>query len=397
LQISAGTPEFRRTTLALFSAGFATFALLYCVQPLMPIFARDFHVGAAESSLSLSLTTGLIAPAMIVAGAISEAHGRKPIMIASIFGSSILTIACAFATHWKTFLVLRAISGIAFAGLPAVSLAYLSEEVNPGSLGLAVGLLIGGNGLGGMVGRLVTSLIADALSWRYALGVIGVCGLVAAVIFARSLPPSRHFVPRPPHVGHMLRIFGEQLRDPNLVPLFAIGFLVMGAFVTSYNYVTYLLIDPPYSLSHAAVGFIFVVYIVGIFASAYIGSRADKVGRERMLLLMTFVMLAGVGLMALRPLWSIVVGIATLTFGFFGGHSVASSWVGVRAKTAKAQAAALYLFCYYMGSSIAGAVGGTFWDKWRWTGVTLFVAAMLVAMLGAALFCARDARPQHAA
>jgi len=50
-QIHQGTPEFRRTNLALFSAGFATFALLYCVQPLMPVFARDFNVSAAESSL----------------------------------------------------------------------------------------------------------------------------------------------------------------------------------------------------------------------------------------------------------------------------------------------------------------------------------------------------------
>ncbi len=391
MTIRHGTPEFRRTNLALFSAGFATFALLYCVQPLMPIFARDFQVSAAQSSLSLSLTTGLIAPAMIVAGAISEARGRKPIMLASIFASSLLTIACAFATHWPTFLALRAILGIAFAGLPAVSMAYLGEEVHPGSLGLAMGLMIGGNGLGGMLGRLATSLITDAFSWRYALGLIGLLGLIAAFIFWRTLPPSRNFVPRPPHVAAMLHTFGRQLRDPKLVPLFAIGFLVMGAFVTSYNYVTYRLIDPPYSLSHAAVGFIFVVYIVGIFASAYIGSKADKFGRERMLLLMTFVMLAGVALMATHPLALIVLGIATLTFGFFGGHSVASSWVGIRATSAKAQAAALYLFFYYMGSSVAGAVGGWFWDKWQWMGVTLFVASLLVAMLGAAILCARDA------
>ena len=68
LLIHQGTPEFRRTNLALFSAGFATFALLYCVQPLMPVFAREFHVKAAQSSLTLSLTTGLLAPAMMVAG-----------------------------------------------------------------------------------------------------------------------------------------------------------------------------------------------------------------------------------------------------------------------------------------------------------------------------------------
>jgi YNFM family putative membrane transporter len=375
--IHHGTPEFRRTNLALFSAGFATFALLYCVQPLMPIFARDFNVSAAQSSLSLSLTTGLLAPAMIVAGALSESRGRKAMMVGSLFASALLTLLSAFVVRWNMFLALRALAGITFAGLPAISMAYLSEEVHPGSIGLAMGLAIGGNGLGGMIGRLASALLADALSWRYALGAIGVVGLVATAIFWRTLPASRHFVARPLRTGALLRTFFEELRDPQLVPLFAMGFLLMGAFVTAYNYITYHLLDAPYRLSHGAVGFIFLVYLVGIFASAWIGARADRVGRGRMLLLMTVLMLVGVGLTLTRPLFFVVIGIATVTFGFFGGHSVASSWVGLRARHAKAQAAALYLFFYYMGSSVAGSAGGIFWDSWRWVGVATFVAGML--------------------
>lgn len=369
---------------AMFSAGFATFALLYCVQPLMPVFARDFHVSAAQSSLSLSLTTGLIAPAMIIAGVISEARGRKPIMVASLFASSLLTLVCAFMRHWPSFLALRAIAGIAFAGLPAVSLAYLSEELDATSVGLGVGLSIGGNGLGGMCGRLLTGLIADVLSWRWSLGVIGAFGLVATYIFWRTLPPSRHFQPHPARWRVLFDTFREQLGDRRLVPLFAIGFLLMGAFVTAYNYITYHLLEPPFSLSQAEVGLIFTVYLVGIFASAWIGGRADRVGRERMLLLMTCVMLAGVALTLAHSLVVVVLGIATVTFGFFGGHSVASSWVGLRAEHAKAQAAALYLFFYYIGSSVAGSVGGLFWDVGRWPGVVAFIAALLVLALLAA-------------
>lgn len=384
-----GTPEFRRTNVALFAAGFTTFALLYSVQPLMPVLGEEFHVSAAQASLSLSLTTGLLAPAMILAGALSEAKGRKPMMVASLVASSVLTIACAFMTHWNGFLVMRAISGVTFAGLPAISMAYLSEEVHPTSIGLAMGLMIGGNGLGGMIGRLLTALITDAFGWRYALGAIGVLGIVATFTFWRLLPPSRHFHPRPAHLGSMLRTFGEQLREPKLSSLFAIGFLLMGGFVTTYNYVTYHLIDPPYSLSHAAVGFIFVVYLVGIFASAFIGSRADRVGRGRMLVLMTLVMIAGIALMSLRPLAFVVLGISTVTFGFFGGHSVASSWVGLRASSAKAYAAALYLFFYYIGASVAGAAGGAVWDRWRWPGVELFIASLLG---GAFLIALRNMR-----
>jgi MFS transporter, YNFM family, putative membrane transport protein len=379
--IHQGTPEFHRTNLALFSAGFATFALLYCVQPLLPVFTKEFSVSAAESSLSLSLTTGLLAPAMIVAGALSETRGRKSMMVGSLLASSLLTVLSAFVPHWKLFLAIRALEGITFAGLPAISMAYLSEEVHPGSIGLAMGLAIGGNGLGGMIGRLITSLLTDWLSWRYAMGAIGLLGVAASVIFWRTLPASRHFVARPLRVGALMRTFWEQLHDTRLVALYAVGFLLMGSFVTTYNYVTYHLLDAPYHLRQSAVGLIFLVYLVGIFASAWIGARADRVGRGRMLLMMTGLMLCGVGLTLLHALVLVIGGIATITFGFFGGHSVASSWVGLRAHHAKAQAAALYLFFYYIGSSVAGAVGGFFWGAWRWTGVAGFVAAMLIMAL----------------
>ena len=388
--IHKGTPEFRATTLGMFAAGFATFALLYCVQPLMPVFAREFGVSAAQSSLPLSLTTGFLAPAMIVAGAFSEARGRTQMMVGSLLASAVLTVLCAFSPRWGVLLVLRTLAGVTFAGLPAISMAYLSEEIHPTSIGLAMGLAIGGNGLGGMIGRLLTALIADLLSWRYALGAIGLLGITAAIIAWKTLPPSRHFTVRRLEATTLYHLFWTQLRNPRLVGLYALGFLLMGAFVTTYNYITYHLLAAPYQLSHATVGFIFVVYLVGIFASAWIGSVADRVGRARVLLMMVGIMLLGIGLTVLRPLALVILGIAVVTFGFFGGHSVASSWVGLRAREAKAQAAALYLFFYYLGSSVAGSAGGVFWDIARWRGVAGFVAALLAVAVSIALMTARS-------
>ena len=77
----------------------------------------------------------------------------------------------------------------------------------------------------------------------------------------------------------------------------------------------------------------------------------------------------------------IVLGIVAITFGFFGGHSIASSWVGRRAGLAKAQASSMYLFAYYMGSSLAGAGGGLFYASHGWNGVAAFVGALVLAGL----------------
>lgn len=217
-RIERGTPAFRRTNLAVFAAGFSTFALLYCVQPLLPEFSREFGVGPAASSLAVSATTAMLAVSMLAVGSVSEAVGRKPVMVASLFAAALLTIGSALVPGWRSFLLLRALEGIAFAGLPAIAMAYLSEEMGRGSIGLAMGLYVGGTGLGGMAGRLLTAAITDLVSWRAALGTIGVLGVVAASIFWRSLPPSRHFHPRPLAVAELAGSFVRHLREPGSSP-----------------------------------------------------------------------------------------------------------------------------------------------------------------------------------
>lgn len=387
-RLVSGTPAFRRLNLALFAAGFSTFAILYCVQPLLPAFSQEFHVNAATSSLSLSLSTGLLAVAMLVAGSLSEVWGRKPVMVASLLSSALLTLLSAVAPGWTSFLITRMLIGITLSGLPAVAMAYVSEEVEPRSIGLAMGLFIGGNAVGGMAGRVISGILTDLGSWRMAIGFIGAIGLAAAVAAWRSLPASAYFQARRADLGDMLRAFAGHLRDPGLRCLFAEAFLLMGGFVTLYNYLGYRLTAQPYALSQAAIGAIFFSYLIGTASSTWIGSLAERLGRRRVMPVMIIVMTAGLGLTLFEALPIIILGILAITFGFFGAHSIASSWVGRRARGTKAQASALYLFCYYFGSSAVGTLGGVFWSSWGWGGVCSLVTALLVLALALAFYLA---------
>lgn len=387
--IESGTPAFRRTNLAMFAAGFSTFALLYSVQPLLPLFAAEFQLGAAASSLALSVTTGTLAVAMLLASSLSDVWGRKPVMVVSLVASALLTLAAAFAPSWTALVVLRGLLGLALSGLPAVAMAYVGEEMHPRSVGLAMGLYISGSSLGGMGGRLITGILVDFVSWRAALAVLGGVCLVAAIVFWRSLPRSAHFRPRPLHAGHLLARGVELFRDPGLRWLFAQGFLLMGSFVTLYNYVGFRLLAPPFDLSQAVVASIFTLYLVGTVSSAVVGNLAGRVGRRRVLWLMILLMLAGIALTLAATLPPLVAGIGLFTFGFFGAHSIVSSWVGIRALAGKAQASALYLFFYYLGSSLMGSLGGVFWTSHGWPGVAALVGALLVAALAVSLHLAR--------
>src|SRR5699024_9044487 len=106
------------------------------------------------------------------------------------------------------------------------------------------------------------------------------------------------------------------------------------------------------------VGWIFVVYLTGTVSAAWMGKGADRRGRRNVLWFGLILMLVGAALTLSPLLWCKVIGLAMFTFGFFGSHSVASGWVGKKAKTAKAQASSLYLFFYYLGSSVSGTLGG---------------------------------------
>jgi YNFM family putative membrane transporter len=387
--IEAGTPAFRRTTLALAAAGFSTFAVLYGVQPLLPVFADEFHVSPAESSLALSLPCATLALALLVVSPLSEVWGRKPVMVASLFASAALTIVAVLVPSWHGFLALRALTGLAASGLPAVAMAYLSEEMHGRAIGLSMGLLIGGNALGGMIGRLVAGIIADHASWRWGLGTIGVLALFAAVAFLLSLPDSQRFTANRMRWREVPSTFGQHFRDPGLPWLFAEAFLLMGGFVSVYNYIGFRLLDPPFDLSQTAIGAIFVVYLFGTFSSALTGEIASRLGRRRVLWLAILLGLAGIAMTLSDRLWLIILGIVVVTVSFFGAHSVASSWIGRRALRDRAQASSVYLCLYYLGSSVLGTAGGWFFAHSGWTGVVAFFACLYGLALAIALHLSR--------
>lgn len=138
--IKRGTPQFIRVTLALFSAG-----LLYCVQPILPVLSHDFGVSPANSSLSLSLSTGLMAIGLLFTGPVSDAVGRKSVMVVALMLAAICTLICAFMQSWNGILLMRALVGLSLSGVAAVAMTYLSEEIHPSVVAFSMGLYISGN------------------------------------------------------------------------------------------------------------------------------------------------------------------------------------------------------------------------------------------------------------
>lgn len=413
-----GKPGFARLELGLFAAGVATFAALYTTQPLLGLLSRYFDVPASHAAWSISLATLLLGAGMLVAGPLSGRWGRTRLMKWSMFVTTVLGVLCALAPNWPVLLIARAAQGLALAGTPAVALVYLREEVHPSVHPRVTGLYIGGTAIGGMTGRLVVGCVADLAGWRWGIGAEAILGGVCATIATLSLPPSRHApqriqrIPRTRRTQHTdnaaaatssavtpdrrraLRAALRLLADRDLLCLCLLAATMMGAFVALYNVLGLRLTTAPYHLSVFAASFVFCVYPIGTFSSTLAGRMAERHGRPPVVLAGCLISVAGVALTLATPLVLVIIGIGTVTFGFFAAHGVASGWavaVGQRRGSAS-QASALYLLAYYLGSSVFGVLGTSLWTSAGWPAVA---AMAVVLMLIGAATAARGCR-QHA-
>ncbi|WP_433522364.1 MFS transporter [Nocardia pseudovaccinii] len=372
---SINTSHERRITTALFAAGLATFVSMYSAQALLPSLSAAFGVAPAQAALAVSLTTGFLALAIVPVSALSSRLGRTTVMTWSAVVSAVIGLLLPLSPSLEVLLAGRALQGVALAGVPAVAMAYLAEEIGGDGLGAAMGVYVAGTSIGGLSGRLIPAFALDLTSWRWAEAAVGVAAAGCTVWFVRGLPESREFVARPAGMRTVLRDIGAPLRHGGLLALFGLAFVLVGGFVSIYNFLGYRLTRPPFELPAAVAGSVFLLYLAGTLASAAAGRWADRIGKHRVLA--ASVALMGVGVLVSIPdlLIAVILGVALCTAGFFGAHAVASTWVGAIAPGGAGSS--LYLFTYYLGSAVIGGTTGIAYAKGGWAGLAACVGVMM--------------------
>ncbi|MEV0374659.1 MFS transporter [Streptomyces sp. NPDC050636] len=390
-KLHPGGPGYRRMSFALFAAGVATFALLYSTQALLPAISGDLGVTPDQASWTVSAATLGLALGVIPLSAVSERFGRRTMMTASLSVAALIAMLVPFAPSLGWLIALRAVQGVALAGLPASAMAFLAEEVRAKALVAAIGLFVAGNSIGGMSGRIVTGWVAQAWGWRAALGAVGLLAVVCAVAFRLLVPKARHFASRSVGPRVLARALGGHLADPLLRRLYGIGALFMTVFGAVYTVIGYRLVAAPFNLPQGIVGSIFIVYLVGTASSAAAGTLVGRMGRRGALYLAVGATSAGLLLTLAQSVVAVLAGLVLITAGFFAGHAVASSSVSRTAKTARAQASALYQCAYYVGSSLGGALGAAAFHAAGWDGTVLLGLAAMVGAAGITLYATRKA------
>ena len=181
-------PSTSQTQAALFLVGFVTFALLYATQPLLPTFARQFQISAADSALALSLSTSALALTIFWGAVRTPRMDRRRLMLTALSLAAVLNVLAACSQTWPQLLLCRTLMGLCLGAVPATAMAYVADAVPADKISGAMGLYVAGTAMGGMCGRVGIGVSADLVSWPVALTVVSALSLVAIVLIARVLP-----------------------------------------------------------------------------------------------------------------------------------------------------------------------------------------------------------------
>ncbi|WP_188454175.1 MFS transporter [Virgibacillus oceani] len=372
---------FWKITLSLALASFFIFASMYSVQPLLPVFVRKFNVSVSTSSLAISLTIIGLIVGLIILGFLSDRIGRTIFIKISLVGSVIPFLLIPLTDSFVLLLVLRLVQGFALAGLPAASLAYISEEIDKRSAGVATALYISSNALGGMMGRVLTGYITDHYSWEaafYFLAGLGVLILAAVFIL---LPKSRLFQPSNLSFSRDMEAFFFHLKNPAILLVFGLGIVLQMSFTGIWTYLPFHLEGPPFSLSLQAISYTFFAYGLGVIGSPFAGWLAVNIGLRKIRIAGIITLSIGILMTLSQSVIVIIIGLCVSCLGFFTAHSLTAASVSEQATHHKGSASSLYLVAYYIGVAAGSSALGPLWSAAGWTGLVALTGLLPIAYI----------------
>lgn len=362
---------FYRSVLALCVAAAAVFANLHLMQPLLPELSRQFQLSALTVSWVYTIGTLCLGLSLLVYAALSDAWGRKKLLLITLAGMTVSTLILSQVTSFQALLFWRAVQGLFLGGLPAIAIAWMGEEYSKPALVSAVGLYISANSLGGISGRLISGAMADLGHWQWVFYPMTLLGVLSCWLVWVYLPASQQFQRQPFRLKQALSDNLFHLRQPLLLLVYLIGGLNFLVFLNQYTYIAFVLAAAPFSLGSSLIGLLFITYLTGTVGSALSAKIAARLSAPGAMAAGILIMMLGSIITLGQSLTLIGAGFFISAFGFFLCHSLASSWVSQHALRAKASASALYLVFYYLGASSGTLYLQPFWQAGQWLGVVI--------------------------
>ncbi|MEU3019784.1 MFS transporter [Nocardiopsis sp. NPDC007018] len=359
------------------------------IAGLLPVMAEDLDVSvsaAGQLVTVFSLTYAVAAPPLAVATARLP---RRTLVVAGLALFALVNLVTAFATTYAVLMALRVVAALTAAALTPAAFSMAARLAPAGHTGRAVGAVAAGLTVALFLGVPLGALLGSAFGWRWAF--IAVALLTGAVLLAslRFLPP----LPGAPEAGLLAQM--RPLGRPAI--LTCVAGTVAGAscgFMT-YTYLAPLTRDLTGAGPMALAPLIAAVGAAGAVGTFLCGRATDRWGADRVLLA-TFAgmvgasaLLAALALPSTVPVWVLGCSLALWGFAAWGFAAPMSARLLFLAGDAGTEALALNTGGLYVGTAVAGALGGAVVAGYGGTGVPVAATAVGLAALALMAFSVR--------
>ncbi len=381
--MTAPSPRALRRAITFGLIGFLTLVDLFAAQAILPALADRYGVTAGEIGLAANAGTIGMAIAGLVAGAAARTIERKLGIWLSLALLAIPTVMLAYAPDLQTFAVLRIAQGLCMATAFTLTLAYLGDRCNAADAAGALAAFVTGIVASNLIGRLSAATVLSYSSVEITFYFFAMLNILGALLTYRVLCKTHAMQQVDAMTPSIVQVWRTHFTNPALVRSFAIGFLILFAFIGIFTYVNFVLTAAPINLPAGYLGIVYLVFIPAMLTTPHAGKYAVRWGAGETMAVTLVVSVIGVALTALPNLWAILTGLGILGVGSFFAQAAATGYVSRAATTERGVAGGLYLTCYYCGGMLGAAVIGKLFDAYGWTtavignGLALALAALI--------------------
>lgn len=359
---------------------FLTVVDLFAAQAILPSLTARYGVTPAEMAVAVNACTlGMAVSSLAVALFSARIDRRKGILMALIL-LAIPTALLAHAGDLVVFALLRIWQGLMMAAAFGLTLAYLGERLEAADAANAFAAYITGNVASNLVGRFIAAYLTDHAGLGatfYSLAALNLAGALLVYGTIERTPPMGRdaaYIPTSP----IARV-RQHLQVPELRTVFAIGFLILFAFIGTFSFVNFILMRPPLSISMMQIGLVYLVFLPSILTTSFAGAASARFGTRVALGGGLTVAAAGLPLLLMPSLSSVLAGMAFVAAGTFFAQAIATGYASRAAKADRGAASGLYLASYFLGGIAGSAVLGRIFDAAGWRACVLGIGTALLA------------------
>jgi predicted MFS family arabinose efflux permease len=363
---------------------FLTLVDLFATQAILPTLVTTYRVTPAAMGFAVNSSTFGMAIAGLAVSLLSQRIDRRAGIFLSLALLAIPTALLAAAPNLAVFTTLRVIQGIFMASAFTLTLAYLGERCSAMDAAGAFAAYITGNVASNFIGRLISAATADHFGLEANFLLFAALNLAgAALVFFTVNKATPMAAMGRPTARSPWEQWGSHLRNPPLRSAFAIGFLILFAFIGTFTYVNFVLARPPLDLRPMQLGLIYFVFLPSIFTTPQAGSLVAWIGTRAGTMISLLAAFAGLPLLLASSLPAVLAGLVLVGVGTFCAQAIATGFVSRAAATARGSASGLYLASYFSGGLVGSAILGQVFDRLGWSacvagiGLALILAATI--------------------